>query len=139
MRIAQREYSACPTGQPEFRHSTSRNSTTKASIETASNWLLFLALRCRRLQAGNTVRLWVDFDPTKLLGKGLTPLDVVNAVNAQNPDTSRGNGENGQQYVVRTNATPESIDDLNNIPVKVMNGATMFVKNVGRVHDGWPV
>ena len=41
------------------------------------------------------------------------------------------------QYTVRTNATPASIDDLNNIPVKVVNGATVFVKDVGQVHDGW--
>jgi multidrug efflux pump subunit AcrB len=40
---------------------------------------------------------------------------------------------------VRTNATPATIDDLNNIPVKVANGATVFVKDVGQVHDGWLV
>jgi multidrug efflux pump subunit AcrB len=44
-----------------------------------------------------------------------------------------------KQYTVRTNATPASIDDLNNIPIKVLNGATVFVKDVGQVHDGWLV
>src|SRR5262249_49910309 len=40
---------------------------------------------------------------------------------------------------VRTNATPGSIDDLNNIPVKVADGATVFLKDIGQVHDGWLV
>ena len=43
------------------------------------------------------------------------------------------------QYTVRTNALPTSIDDLNDIPVKFQNGATVFVKDVGQVHDGWLV
>ena len=43
------------------------------------------------------------------------------------------------QYTVRTNALPTSIDDLNNIPVKFQNGATVFVKDIGQVHDGWLV
>src|SRR4029077_17429034 len=44
-----------------------------------------------------------------------------------------------KQYTVRTNATPFSVDDLNNIPIKVVNGATIFVRDVGQVHDGWLV
>src|ERR1700735_4310600 len=40
------------------------------------------------------------------------------------------------QYTVRTNALPLSIDDLNNLPVKYVNGQTVFVKDVGQVHDG---
>ena len=54
------------------------------------------------------------------------------------PDAALGHGKIGdKQYTVRTNATPATIDDLNNIPVKVVNGATVFVKDVGQVHDGW--
>jgi multidrug efflux pump subunit AcrB len=82
----------------------------------------------------------VDIDPEKLVAKGLTPLDVVNAVNAQNLTLPSGTAKiDGKQYTVRTNATPASIDDLNNIPIKVLNGATVFVKDVGQVHDGWLV
>jgi multidrug efflux pump subunit AcrB len=40
---------------------------------------------------------------------------------------------------VRTNALPATIDDLNNTPVKFVNGATVFIKDVGQVHDGWLV
>jgi multidrug efflux pump subunit AcrB len=89
---------------------------------------------------GKYRQIMVDLDPSKLLAKGLTPLDVVNAVNAQNLTVPSGTAKiDDKQYTVRTNATPSSIDELNNIPVKVANGATVFVKDVGQVHDGWLV
>jgi multidrug efflux pump subunit AcrB len=89
---------------------------------------------------GKYRQIMVDLDPPKLLAKGLTPLDVVNAVNAQNLTLPAGTAKFGKkQYAVRTNATPASIEDLNNIPIKVVNGATVFVKDVGQVHDGWLV
>src|SRR6201998_3195124 len=89
---------------------------------------------------GKYRQIMVDIDPNKLTAKGLTPLDVANAVNAQNLTLPAGTAQFGKtQYVVRTNATPPSIDDLNDIPIKVVNGATIFVKDVGQVHDGWLV
>ncbi len=82
----------------------------------------------------------VDIDPLKLEAKGLTPLDVVNAVNAQNLTIPAGLAKIGDtQFTVRTNALPSTIADLNNIPVKFVNGATVFVKDVGQVHDGYAV
>src|SRR5207342_2588750 len=73
----------------------------------------------------------------KLLARGLTPLDVVNAVNAQNLTLPSGQVKIANtQYTVRTNATPGSIDELNNIPVKFTNGATVFIKDIGHVRDG---
>jgi multidrug efflux pump subunit AcrB len=89
---------------------------------------------------GKYRQIMVDIDPEKLLAKGLTPLDVVNAVNTQNLTLPAGTAKFGKtQYAIRTNATPPTIDDLNNIPIKVVNGATVFVKDVGQVHDGWLV
>jgi multidrug efflux pump subunit AcrB len=89
---------------------------------------------------GKYRQIMVDLDPSKLVAKGLTPLDVVNAVNAQNLTLPSGTAKIGDtQYAIRTNATPSSIDELNNIPIKVGNGATVFVKDVGQVHDGWLV
>ena len=89
---------------------------------------------------GKYRQIMVDIDPEKLVARGLTPLDVVNAVNAQNLTLPSGTAKIGDtQYTVRTNATPPSIEDLNNIPLKVANGATVFVKDVGQVHDGWLV
>jgi multidrug efflux pump subunit AcrB len=67
----------------------------------------------------------------------LTPLDVANAVNAQNLTLPSGTAKIGDtQYTVRTNAVPATIDELNNIPVKYANGATVYVKDLGYVRDG---
>src|ERR1700741_5251522 len=86
---------------------------------------------------GKYRQIMVDIDPLKLQARGLTPADVVNAVNAQNLTLPSGLAKIGDtQYTVRTNAGPASIDDLNNIPVKFANGATIFVKAVGEVQDG---
>jgi multidrug efflux pump subunit AcrB len=86
---------------------------------------------------GKYRQIMVDIDSLKLQAKGLTPLDVVNAVNAQNLTLPSGTAKIGDtQFTVRTNAVPTTIDDLNNIPVKFVNGATVFVKDVGQVHDG---
>jgi len=86
---------------------------------------------------GKYRQIMVDLDPAKLLATGLTPMDVTNAVNAQNLTVPSGTAKIGDtQYTVRTNATPPSISDLNNIPVKFANGATVFVKDVAQVRDG---
>ena len=89
---------------------------------------------------GKYRQIMVDIDPLKLQAKGLTPNDVVNAVNAQSLTVPSGTSKMGDlQYTVRTNALPTTIDDLNNIPIKFVNGATVFIKDVGQVHDGWLV
>ncbi|WP_298424605.1 efflux RND transporter permease subunit [Rhodoblastus sp.] len=89
---------------------------------------------------GKYRQIMVDIDPDKLAARGLTPLDVVNAVNAQNLTLPSGAAKLGNsQYVVRTNATPASIAELNDIPVKNINGAMVFVRDIGQVHDGWQV
>ncbi|HSR76417.1 MAG TPA: efflux RND transporter permease subunit [Xanthobacteraceae bacterium] len=89
---------------------------------------------------GKYRQIMVDIDPVKLQAKGLTPMDVVNAINAQNLTLPSGTAKIGEtQYTVRTNALPTSIDDINNTPIKFQNGATVFVKDVGQVHDGWLV
>jgi multidrug efflux pump subunit AcrB len=89
---------------------------------------------------GKYRQIMVDIDPLKLQARGLTPLDVVNAVNAQNLTLPSGLQKIGDtQYTVRTNAMPLTIADLNNIPIKYVNGQTVFMKDVGQVHDGWAV
>jgi multidrug efflux pump subunit AcrB len=89
---------------------------------------------------GKYRQIMVDIDPLKLESKGLTPLDVVNAVNVQSLTIPAGLAKIGDtQFTVRTNALPTTIADLNNIPVKFVNGATVFVKDVGQVHDGYAV
>ncbi len=89
---------------------------------------------------GKYRQIMVDIDPVKLLAKGLTPLDIVNAVNAQALTLPSGTAKIGdKQYNVRTNALPLTIDDLNKIPVKFAGGATVFLKDVAQVRDGYLV
>jgi multidrug efflux pump subunit AcrB len=89
---------------------------------------------------GKYRQIMVDIDPLKLQARGLTPTDVVNAVSAQNLTLPSGLAKIGDtQNTVRTNAMPVSITDLNNIPVKYINGQTVFLRDVGQVHDGWAV
>jgi multidrug efflux pump subunit AcrB len=86
---------------------------------------------------GKYRQIMVDIDPDKLLSRGLTPLDIVNAVNTQNLTLPSGTAKIGNtQYTVQTNATPASIDDLNKIPVKFANGATVLLKDLAQVRDG---
>ena len=86
---------------------------------------------------GKYRQIMVDIDPDKLLSRGLTPLDIVNAVNTQNLTLPSGTAKIGNtQYTVRTNATPATIDDLNQMPVKFVNGATVLLKDVAQVRDG---
>src|SRR3979409_2174806 len=86
---------------------------------------------------GKYRQIMVDIDPDKLLSRGLTPLDIVNAVNTQNITLPSGTAKIGDvQYTVRTNATPATIDYLNKMPVKFANGATILLKDVAQVRDG---
>ncbi len=86
---------------------------------------------------GKYRQIMVDIDQTKLLAKGLTPLQVVNAVNAQNLTLPGGTEKMGKvQYTVRTNSMPPTIEALNDIPVGYSNGATVFLRDVGHVRDG---
>jgi multidrug efflux pump subunit AcrB len=89
---------------------------------------------------GKYRQIMVDIDPLELEARGLTPVDVVNAINAQSLTLPSGLAKIGdRQYTVRTNAMPLSIADLNNIPIKYTDGQTVFLKDVGQVHDGWAV
>src|ERR1700757_4833879 len=89
---------------------------------------------------GKYRQIMVDIAPLKLQARGLTPADVVNAVNTQNLTLPSGLAKIGDtQYTVRTNAMPASITDLNDIPIKYAGGQTVFLRDVGQVHDGWAV
>ena len=86
---------------------------------------------------GKYRQIMVDIDQTKLLAKGLTPLQIVNAVNAQNLTLPGGDTKIGKtDYTVRTNSMPPAIEALNDIPVSYSNGATVFLRDIGHVRDG---
>jgi multidrug efflux pump subunit AcrB len=86
---------------------------------------------------GKDRQIMVDIDQTKLLAQGLTPLQVVNAVNAQNLTLPGGDAKIGKtDYTIRTNSMPPTIEALSDIPVTYQNGATVFLKDIGHVRDG---
>src|SRR5271165_1810440 len=80
----------------------------------------------------------VDLDTDALLAKGLTPNNVVNAVNAQNLVLPSGTAKIGAtEYTLATNGSPDTIAGLNNIPVQTRNGATTYLSEVAHVRDGF--
>lgn len=80
----------------------------------------------------------VDADPTALQAKGLSAVDVVNAVAAQNLILPTGTAKLGSlEYTVELNGSPQSVDELNDLPVKTVNGATIYLKDVAHVRDGF--
>jgi len=87
---------------------------------------------------GKVRNVTVDLDPSQLYAKGLSPTDVVNALSAQNLILPAGDAKIGTtDYVVRTNASPTVLSDLNNIPIKQVNGAMVYMRDVAQVHDGF--
>ena len=80
----------------------------------------------------------VDLDNQAMLAKGLTPSDVVTAVNAQNLALPGGTAKFGDiEYNVAMNGSPETIAGLNDLPVLSKNGATTYLSEVARVRDGF--
>ncbi len=80
----------------------------------------------------------VDIDPTALQAKGLSAVDIVNAVNAQNLILPTGTAKLGTlEYNVEMNGSPQSVEELNDLPVKTVNGATIYMKDVAHVRDGF--
>ncbi|WP_175685510.1 efflux RND transporter permease subunit [Burkholderia anthina] len=87
---------------------------------------------------GRTRVVAIDLDPQALLAKGLTPADVVNAINAQNLVLPTGTAKMGQtEYRIGTNASADTIADINNLPIQTVNGATTYLREVAAVRDGF--
>ena len=86
---------------------------------------------------GKQRQIQIDLDPQALQSKGLSAQDVGNAIAAQNQINPAGFAKiGGLQYSVKLNNAPGSIDELNNLPVKVVNGATIYMRDVAHVRDG---
>ncbi|AQQ38688.1 MULTISPECIES: efflux RND transporter permease subunit [Burkholderia] len=87
---------------------------------------------------GRTRVVAIDLDPQALLAKGLTPADIVNAVNAQNLVLPTGTAKMGQtEYRIDTNASADTVADINDLPVQTVNGATTYLREVASVRDGF--
>jgi multidrug efflux pump subunit AcrB len=88
---------------------------------------------------GKQRQVQVDLDPNELQAKGLSPLDVVNAISLQNLILPTGTAKIGKfEYDVDMNGAPATIPQLNAIPVKTTGTTTIYMRDVAHVRDGFP-
>src|SRR4029077_11044155 len=89
---------------------------------------------------GKQRQVQVDLNTTALQSKGLSALDVVNAISVQNLILPSGTSKIGsREYDVSIpNAAPQTISDLNRIPIKTIGSTTIYIKDVAWVRDGFP-
>src|ERR1700761_7465539 len=87
---------------------------------------------------GKVRQIMVDIDPRALQAKGLAPIDVVNAVNAQNLILPGGTAKIGaREYNVQMNGSTDTVAALNDLPVKTVAGGVVYVRDVAHVRDGY--
>jgi multidrug efflux pump subunit AcrB len=87
---------------------------------------------------GKQRQIQVDLDIPKLQALGLTPSDVVNAISVQNLILPSGTAKIGTlEYDIAMNGSPEAVDDLNNLPIKTVNGTIIYIRDVAHVRDGF--
>jgi len=87
---------------------------------------------------GKQRQVSVNVDIPALQSKGLSPVDVINAIGLQNLVLPSGTAKLGPtEYNVEMNGSPNTIEEINNIPVKTMNGATIYIHDVATVADGF--
>ncbi|MCU1224700.1 MAG: acriflavin resistance protein [Edaphobacter sp.] len=85
-------------------------------------------------------QIMVDLDQNALLAKGLTPIDITAAINAQNVTLPSGTAKVGNsEYTVSTNSSPVDALMLNDVPIKTVNGSLVYMRDVAHVRDGWSV
>lgn len=86
---------------------------------------------------GRQRQVQIDLDPNALQSKGLSAQDVGAAIAAQLQINPAGFAKVGSyQYNVRLNNSPQTVDELNDIPIRTVNGATIFMRDVAHVRDG---
>jgi multidrug efflux pump subunit AcrB len=87
---------------------------------------------------GKQREVMVNLDSGLLQSKGLSPQDVVNAVNAQNVIAPSGTAKIDQfEYDIATNSAPKTVEEMNTLPVKVVGNSTIYLRDVSHVSDGW--
>lgn len=88
---------------------------------------------------GKQRQIQVDIDSAKLQAKGLSAADVVSAVSAQNLIVPTGTIKIHKfEYIVESNSAPDIVDELNNLPIKAVNGTVIYIRDVAHVRDGYP-
>jgi CzcA family heavy metal efflux pump len=87
---------------------------------------------------GKQRQVQVDLDPRELRARGLSGNDVVTAIGSQNLILPAGTEKIGtKEYFVKLNASPQQIEEMNDLPVKVINGSVVYVRDVAHVRDGY--
>jgi multidrug efflux pump subunit AcrB len=87
---------------------------------------------------GKSRTIMVDLNLDELYAKQLSPADVSNALNLQNLILPAGTAKLGDiEYQVKVNSSPVDLEDLNKLPIKTVNGATVYMKDVAQVRDGF--
>jgi CzcA family heavy metal efflux pump len=88
---------------------------------------------------GKQRQVEIDLNPSELQSKGLSAVDVVNAVNVQNLILPAGTAKIGSyEYQVDMNGAPQTIQELNDLPIKTVGDSTIYIKDVANVRDGYP-
>jgi multidrug efflux pump subunit AcrB len=89
---------------------------------------------------GKNRAVMVDLNLDELYAKQLAPIDVSNALNLQNLILPAGTAKLAEtEYQIRVNSSPINVDEFNNLPIKTVNGATVYMKDVAQVRDGFSV
>jgi multidrug efflux pump subunit AcrB len=89
---------------------------------------------------GKQRAVMVDLNLNELYAKQLSPVDVSNALNLQNLILPAGTAKLAStEYQVKVNSSPLILDELNKLPIKTVNGATVYMNEVAQVHDGFQV
>ncbi|MGA2130804.1 MAG: efflux RND transporter permease subunit [Bryobacteraceae bacterium] len=89
---------------------------------------------------GKFRQIMVDLIPDQLYAKGISATDVSAALSAQSIILPAGDAKIGNiDYQIKVNSSPRVLDQLNDLPIRVVNGATVYVKDVAQVRDGYAV
>jgi multidrug efflux pump subunit AcrB len=89
---------------------------------------------------GKQRAVMVDLNPEELYARQVSPIDVSNALNLQNLILPAGTAKMGNtEYQVQVNSSPIELKALNDLPIKTVNGATVYIKDVAQVRDGFNV
>jgi len=93
------------------------------------------------LPYGGKVRsVMVDLNPGALFGKGLSATDVSSALGLQNLILPTGTVKVGtREYLIQLNSSPDLVSGLNDVPIKTVNGAPVYMRDVAQVRDGYQV
>jgi len=87
---------------------------------------------------GKQRQVMVDLDPRLLQSKGLAPIDIVNTLGQQNIVLPSGTAKIGEfEYDVAMNASPRTVAELNDLPIRVVGNSTIYIRDVAHVRDGF--